>query len=302
MSQQRIIQHTMTNAKIYPPHKGMSFPELDLCTLGRPFHRLGSWAEVLRSDLNDYFRTAYHQRDHTIHLKRISLHACLPIPIQAYSQIYEIQGMYIAVLFDRSFLLNLLEYRYGKQDPSLKQTETELRLVRRLGKHIIEITATQIIGKPVNVTVPSPEISSTFPDFNDLIVGATISSTKEKKVEDTNAFWIIFDRTVLGRLLDLYTSSSTTASTKKPGSKKSNYSALLGTHLHFLLKAHLCEQSMALHDFLDLRVGDIIPIHVKPKASVVIGNHPIFSATIAEHKNTLCLTSFEYLEQHDHGN
>lgn len=66
----------------------------------------------------------------------------------------------------------------------------------------------------------------------------------------------------------------------------------LAQRLKLTLVAQLLEQRLPLAQILDLRVGDVLPIHLQA-TEVLVKDARLFTATVAEHKGRLWLTAFE---------
>jgi flagellar motor switch protein FliM len=66
----------------------------------------------------------------------------------------------------------------------------------------------------------------------------------------------------------------------------------LASRLKLTLVAQLLEQRLPLAQILDLRVGDVLPIHLQA-TEVLVKDARLFTATVAEHKARLWLTAFE---------
>jgi len=197
---------------------------------------------------------------------------------------------------DRELLLSVLHYRYGlpgalalddPEAPAKPETATETRLTGLLGLQLLNILSLRIDAAEAGqkATVASHEftpLNGAAWASGEWVLTAVLRELAHG-VEGQIRFRL--DDAWLSRLLrNLAPQRDKAVPTVKGGT-----SAL--PRLPVTLVARLLEQDMPLGSLLDMRVGDVIPVHLG-SADVLVDNARLFQAAVAEHKGKLCLTSF----------
>jgi flagellar motor switch protein FliM len=113
----------------------------------------------------------------------------------------------------------------------------------------------------------------------------------ERVCDVQGALWFLLDAACVERLLTSLSASRARATAQKSAATVQP----LPARLQFTLTARLLDTEIPLGVLLDTHIGDVIPIRLKG-ADVLIGSSRLFTASVAENRGKLCLTSFEDVE------
>jgi len=290
---------------------------LDPRTLGRPVHLLGRFTERVRRELSGIFQARINRRyGARFEIAQVSVERTVHAMFAEDSRrwlTFDVGEHPMAFAIDRSILLCLLGYRYGglpSSDPAAPQepaaddpmavpeTATEERLAGNLGRQLLAAISASIealeadnaASRPAARQQPQRNEPAPAPQHTQAAMkGAWILSANilehDSRLEGT--LWFQLDEAWMTRLLRALAPARQRAAL--PGT------AALPAHLRLTLTARLIEKPITLGALLDLRIGDVIPATLG-NADVLIGDSRLFTASIAEHKGKLCLTSFEDME------
>lgn len=277
-----------------PPHQ-----VLDPRTLGRPVHLLQLFAAQLRDDLASLFRVRLNRRyraDFQVDGVDIDTTGQSARPGRWLSHAFA--GGRIGCALDRSLVLSALAYRYGLHgsgqeaytvSTEVPETATEERLTAMLSQQLAETLAARIAaaGHADDGEAPPPpastQVGPTSPPRSACLITARV---RESIHGITGNLHLAIDDAWLTQLLDQLSPAQ-----RKRG-KSSTYTPPLATCLHFKLEARLLQKELTLGELLDIRCGDVIPVSLRA-ADILVGDTRLFTATVAEHKGKLCLTTFE---------
>lgn len=286
-----------------------SLAVLDPRTLGRPVHLLGDFTARLKSDLLDGFVSDLNKRYRAaFQVDAVTMNPCgAPGSDQAGGARwlpFATEVGRVGVSLDRGVLLTVLRYRYGLHEAGIKsappdeqapETASERRLAAMLGLPLLEALARCIdtlspladrTACPSHVFTPLPGQVSTWGEGTWTVTVALREASQEVR----GCLYFKLDEAWVARLL-----RHLTPVRDKPSSQTGAGSQALGARLPVHLVARLVEQEMPLGALLDMRVGDVIPVHLGA-ADVLVEQSRLFQASVAEHKGKLCLTSFEDAE------
>lgn len=212
-----------------------------------------------------------------------------------------------AVAFERSLLLELLEGRYGRKgkpgsaapsaprDPSLERvTATEERLAATLTAQLAEQLHARVADglAAVGVDVPGADaavVEAPVPASAPGKAGWVIRITLSAQDEQQSHCWIGLDQELMSHVLQGLKEERSSVRTARAGNDG------LSSGLFVKLDGRLVSKETTLGALFELKVGDIIPVSVG-RADVLLDESRLFTATVAEHKGKLCLTSFEDAE------
>lgn len=283
-----------------------SLTVLDPRTLGRPVHLLGNFTARLKSDLLDGFVGDLNKRYRAaFQVESVTMSPC---GAKGATQVQGVRWLpfasdvgRIGVSLDRRVLLTVLRYRYGLHDAGIRssptddqtpETASERRLAAMLGVQLIEALARCIdtlspaverMACPSPVFTPLPGPVSTWGEDAWTVTVAL----REASQEVAGCLDFKLDGAWVARLL-----RHLTPVREQAGTPVGAASHPLGARLPVHIVARLVEQEMPLGALLDMRVGDVIPVHLGA-ADVLVEQSKLFQASVAEHKGKLCLTSFE---------
>lgn len=270
---------------------------VDPRTLGRPVHMLRGFGEKLREGLSELFRTRLNRRYHAdFQVGEVRIDAAgKPAPAGRWLAYGKPFGQ-IACALDRSLVLSALIYRYGLKGgeggtldalETMPETTSEERLAARLGLQLVEALAHCVMaGHHAAADADSGDFSligPTSPPRSACLVRATI---QERTHGVEGYVYLALDDAWLDLLLRKL------APMQRRRSPGHAVSASLAGRLHLRLVARLLQKDMTLGDLLSIKVGDVIPVSLRA-TDVLIDDSRLFTATVAEHKGKLCLTSFE---------
>lgn len=200
-------------------------------------------------------------------------------------------GFFIA----RDLVACILRYRYGMQpdEPLEPETSGEERLVSMLG-----VQFTGILVRSIEALLPEAERSAG--ELTEVPGAAPIEGGWLLRIDVTEAtcktsgrILFLLEESWVAKLLRGLT--PTREHLRTPRAAGATATQPLPARLHLTLTARLLEKELPLGKLLDTRVGDVIPVSL-PRTDVLIGDSRLFTASIAEHKGKLCLTSFEDVE------
>lgn len=283
---------------------------LDPRTMGRPVHLLGKFTGQAREDLAELFHVRLNRRYRAhFEIEDVSLEAGAPPQRAKRWLTFGASAGRINFALDRSVLLCILGYRYGTHTTAAHtsdaagderaepQTATEERLAARFGLQLVEVVARRI--EALQRTGAEPIRSAAGDEKFTEVAGAPLDGAwtlQIKIVEHTHkvagSLWLRLEEGWIARLL-----RGLAPARERGRVQKSTAAATqpLPARLRLTLIARLLEKQMPLGTLLDLRVGDVIPITLG-STDVLIGDSRLFTASVAEHKGKLCLTSFEDME------
>ncbi len=278
------------------PHPALQV--LDPRTLGRPVHRLEVFTQRLKADLEDAFANSLNRRYRaSFRVESVAMVRKAQPPVDgARWQAWACDAGRIALSMDRPVLLSVLHYRYGlPSGTSLDEggsitlpaeTATEARLAESLGLQMaaVLLRCIETLHDPAANTQPMP-----FTDVPGPVRppgGWTITARiREPSHAAEGDLRLCLDDALVSRLLRHLTPQRE----HKPASQ-GPASPLRSLPIHIV--ARLLEKELPLGQILDLRVGDVIPVHVAG-ADVLVDDARLFQACVAEHQGKLCLTSFD---------
>lgn len=272
-------------------------PVVDPRTLGRPVHMLRAFSENVREGLTELFRTRLNRRYHAdFQVQEVVIDAAGRVAPAGRWLAYGKPFGRIACSLDRSLVLSALAYRYGLKGgegasaatpDSVPETSSEERLAARLGLQLVEsLAATVTADHDAAVDAEIGDFSligPTPPPRSACLIRATI---RESTHGVEGCIRLALDDAWLDLLLRKL------APMQRKRSLGHGAAGPLAARLHLKLVARLLQKDIALGDLLSIKVGDIIPVSLRA-TDVLIDDSRLFSATVAEHKGKLCLTSFE---------
>lgn len=286
---------TATNDDTSPP-----CPQaLDPCTLGRPVHMLHAFAGHFREDLCELLRTRLNRRYQAdFQVLRITIEATGKTAPAGRWQGYTSPEGRIACALERPLLLSALVYRYGlaasdhassAAGEAAPETATEERLAAILGQ-LFAAALVARIDKGLNNLVDTAGDSAPPVGLGPILpprAACLIRATIREQLHDTEGDLLLaLDEQWMSILLGKL------ASTPRRRGSDSTLAQPLAARLNFKLVARLLQKEMPLGELLNLRVGDVIPVSMR-SADVLVDDSRLMTATVAEHKGKLCLTSFE---------
>lgn len=289
---------------------GRPYQVLDPRTMGRPVHLLGKFTGQAREDLSELFHVRLNRRYRArFEVVDVLLEAGAPPQGAKRWLTFGASAGRINFALDRSVLLCILGYRYGTHAPATHaadaagderaaepQTATEERLAARLGLQLVEVVARRIDASQPDT---QPDCNTAGNEKFVEVAGAPLDGawTLQVKIVEhvhkvAGSLWLRLEEGWIARLL------RGLAPARERGRMQKNATAAaqpLPARLQLTLIARLLEKQMPLGTLLDLRIGDVIPITLG-STDVLIGDSRLFTASVAEHKGKLCLTSFEDME------
>ncbi|HEX6736137.1 MAG TPA: FliM/FliN family flagellar motor C-terminal domain-containing protein [Azonexus sp.] len=288
------MTHSHRTARLPQGASPFAYKVLDPRTLGRPVHLLDAFAAQLREDLAELFRTGLNRRYQAdFQVTGLSIDAAGAGAPPGRWQGYATPAGRLACALDRILVLSALVYRYGlngdgASPAAAPETATEERLATMLGRQLADLLAARIAsgldagdGEPAAASATTPLGAVTAPRCACLIK-ATIHE-RTHRIE--GHIYLAVDDAGLSQLLR----SLATTQRRRPSPVAS---VPLAGRLNFKLVARLLQRDLPLGELLDLKVGDVIPVSLRA-ADVLIDDSRLMTATVAEHKGKLCLTSFE---------
>jgi flagellar motor switch protein FliM len=270
---------------------------LDARTLGRPVHLTDRFTSQIRDEISEYFRVRFNRRYHAgFEIGSAELTHSLLQPPQRWLAFGAGSGC-IGFSISREIVLRIQRYRYGMPDGEELEPETasEERLASMLGAQLVNMVARAIESLLPPPTESTGELQlfdtpAKFPAESGWTLQVAVA---EPARNVTGALWFLLDETWITRLLlGLAPQRSHARPQRGVGAA---HSPSLPARLHLTMTARLLEKELPLGKVLDLQVGDVIPVSLS-RADVMVGDSRLFSASVAEHKGKLCLTTFEDME------
>lgn len=272
---------------------------LDARTLGRPVHLTDRFTSQIRDELSEFFRVRFNRRYHAgFEIGAAQLTHSLLQPPQRWLTFGAGGGSgCIGFSISREIVLRIQRYRYGMPDGEELEPETasEERLASMLGAQLVNMVARTIESLLPPPTSPSSELQlfdtpAKFPAESAWTLQIVVT---EPSRNVSGALWFLLDETWIARLLLGLAPQRSHARPKR--GVDPTHSPPLPARLHLTMTARLLEKELPLGKVMDLQVGDVIPVSLS-RADVMVGDSRLFSASVAEHKGKLCLTTFEDME------
>jgi flagellar motor switch protein FliM len=268
-----------------------SYQVLNPRTIGRPLHLIDRLTALLREDLTDRFCGPLNRRYHaTFEIGAVSLdQSAVPPDGQQRRVIHQTGAGRISFWLDRKVLLCILGYRFGAHGAADAEAEapesaSEQRLTQMLGTQLVSIVSGRIeVQQP-----PAAEAPAGVPPQDAWTLRVDVA---ERTNQVQGALWFVLEAASIERMLTHLSASRARAPARNPPAAVRP----LPARLQFSLTARLLDTEIPLGLLLDTRIGDVIPISLRA-ADVLIGSSRLFTASIAEHRGKLCLTSFEDVE------
>jgi flagellar motor switch protein FliM len=271
-----------------------SYQVLDPCLLGRPVHLLPQFATELGEDLASAMHSpAWRRSWGAFRLESVEFGAPPEDLRLRWLGLATAQGM-VAVAFERRLLLGLLSSRYGQRGEvalpahdlaAERVTATEERLASTLSRQLVDVLRLRIAGQTASSVAPGAAT----------IVGAPGRAAWALRVEvsavqsgERAQCWISPDQAMMAAIMQ----GLTPESSRRPRPARAEP---LASALQLRLDGRLVSKEIPLAALFELKVGDVIPVSVG-RAEVLLDEARLFTAAVAEHKEKLCLTSFEFAE------
>lgn len=274
--------------KLSRPAAPLSYHSLDPCSLGRPIHLLPGFCAKLQEDLAELFRATLNRR----YRARFQVGTTSMAPMGELVQpgrwlTYGCALGRLSVAFERKMVLAVLAYRYGLAESnapteSSPETATEERLAATLGLQLVNLLAARIESGQISPQHVFNAVTPVAPARGTWVVTVTVEELAHG-IESRLHFAL--DDAWMARLLH-------TLAPMRDKPTESVAAPALAARLQLTLTARLLQKDIELGQLLDIRVGDVIPVSFGA-ADVLVDESILFSATVAEHKGKLCLTSIE---------
>ncbi|KZE31733.1 flagellar motor switch protein FliM [Crenobacter luteus] len=290
----------MPKSRILPRADGAGLPALDPATLGRPFHLLPAFLRLLEQELSDFVAHELNGR-YRARFRLQSLKAGTVEEGTGAGSWHPLDEGHVGVRVERPLLLSVLEYRYGGRaaagsarlaPQTQHETETERRLARLLGERIAPHVRRAVWrlagdGLPAGGAAEAP---ATLPFPPCEAPAWTLALTLGEAGGGASRIALAFDAPAFAAVLRLL------ARRRAHAEPRPAPATAFSERLKVALCARLVEKRMTLGDIVDLKVGTVLPVGLKPRADVRIGPRRVFSANVAERHGRLCLTSFDDAE------
>lgn len=274
--------------KLSRPAAPLSYHSLDPCSLGRPIHLLPGFCAKLQEDLAELFRSTLNRRYRARFQVGTASMAPMGEPVQPGRWLtYGGALGRLSVAFERKMVLAVLAYRYGLAESnapteSSPETATEERLAATLGLQLVNLLAARIESGQTSPQHVFNAVTPVAPARGTWVVTVTVEELAHG-IESRLHFAL--DDAWMARLLH-------TLAPMRDNPTESVAAPALAARLQLTLTARLLQKDIELGQLLDIRVGDVIPVSFGA-ADVLVDESILFSATVAEHKGKLCLTSIE---------
>lgn len=280
-------------------------------TVGRPIHLVGKFAAQIRADLSDRFCAPLNHRYRaSFEIGETSFaHSTTRVESQKRWLSHSTDSGRIWTALSRDLLLCMLRYRYGTYDgkaaaPADAFTEaselepesaSEERLAAMVGSQLASIVMGRIesllpleaAAVPAKSCAEIAEVCASVPTDDTWTLRVQITES-ERGLAGT--LWLVLDERWMARLLKGL-APKRECSTGRAGAA----GAPLPRRLQLKLVARLLKKEIPLGTLLDMSIGDVIPINLGV-ADVLIEHSRLFTASLAEHRGKICLTSFEDVE------
>ena len=310
---------------INQPERTRDFQVLDPCLLGRPVHLLPAFAARLAEALGAAMASPGGRRYWGAF--RLESLAFERAPDDRALRWLGVNGPYgvAAVAFGRTLLLDLLEGRYARRtqgpqaasnaapqrNPGLERvTATEERLAATLAQQVAQLLDDQVaqglVAAGAAVAAPATAqqkkagasiVPAGAPGKAGWVICAVLRAQYGRRDSDDPSLaapegrvWIGLDHGLMAHVLqglmaDRNGMRGAVRMARDP----------LASHLQVKLEGRLVSKEVSLATLFGLKVGDVIPVSVG-RADVLLDDSRLFTASVAEHKGKLCLTSFEDAE------
>jgi flagellar motor switch protein FliM len=272
-------------------------PVLDPRLLGRPVHLLPQFATLLGDDLDTAMQGSARRYWGGWRLESAEFGRAPQLEELRWTAVTGPLGK-VTVAFERGLLLTLLERRYSgrsagatQQNPQTQRvTATEERLVVVLTQQMVDLLYARVAASLAMDVAPQPVTAasiavSTMPGASHWALCVHLRDVND----NPGQFWIAPDQTLMATIL-----STLRADSPRPRAPQGPAEPLV-SKLQVKLEGRLVSKEVTLGELFDLKVGDVIPVSVG-RADVLLDEARLFTAAVAEHKGTLCLTSFEDAE------
>lgn len=275
---------------------------LDPRTLGRPMHLLGAFAERFAADVSELLRQGLNRR-YAIGLQvaDASMRQRARNEDTVRWNVYASPSGRIGMAVPRALVLRLLLCRYGAEatapvtPDTVAVTASEERLSHKLGQQLALALARRIAAglPPAGVAADPAEPDPLVPFHAESALPTGLWQLDLTLVEaEQGARHVLrfsLDDACMHQLLDRLGRGRMPA---RDGAAANGRP--LSERLKLRLTARLVQQRLPLGAILDLQPGSVLPIP-QPTAVVLVKDSPLFSASVAEHKGRLWLTTFQDL-------
>jgi flagellar motor switch protein FliM len=289
---------------VFQPSRAAGHAVLDPRSLGRPVHRLASFALQFEDVLNSLWAEPLNRRYQAqwrvsgLSFSRDDSPAS-PGRWLAFRGAAGAWGWRLA----REVALGQLAYRYGLQQTAADAaapapelglvTASEERLVQQLGQQVLALLV-QCLDQPVGTALLQPaapiDIECLGVVQPDLRHWRLRGELQDGRSGASGALEITLDNACMDRLF------KTLEPVRVERVRGSAQAARPFPHrLGLALTARLLQKELSLGTLLDLKVGDVLPVRLGA-TDVLIDDARLFTATVAERQGKLCLTTFEDAE------
>jgi flagellar motor switch protein FliM len=292
---------------------------LDPCLLGRPVHLLPGFAARLAEAVGSEMASPGGRRYWGAYrLERLEFERAPEAPGLRWLGVPGAYGM-AAVAFERTLLLGLLEGRYARRQPGApaavqqspvveRVTATEERLAAALAQQLAGLLNHSVaeglarldgaLAQPSLAKTVAAIVPASAPGKTGWVIRAVLRAQYGRRETDepTQAapegqIWISLDHALMACVLQGLKAER--GAVRASGARMTREP--LATRLEVQLDGRLVSKEVTLATLFGLQVGDVIPVSVG-RADVLLDNSRLFTASVAEHKGKLCLTSFEDVE------
>jgi len=283
---------------------GPAPPSLDPCTLGRPIHLLDGFIQALKADLADHLQQELNRRyGASFDVGTVTLVRGVPPDARIPRLLVHGEaGGSLGFALERTVLLGVMAYRYGDDaiasasGAAARETVTEERLAAHLGARLVRLLVARINAGSEPVLPDATETSVHAVKLTPVATARAGAGTwsiradvRESVRGIEGALWFTLDEAWMRRLLRRLTPVR-----DKPVEPVQR-ALPLAMRLQLTMTGQLLRKELLLGELMELRVGDVIPISLGA-TDVLIDDSRLFTATVAEQKGKLCLTSFEFVE------
>ncbi|MEW7850109.1 FliM/FliN family flagellar motor C-terminal domain-containing protein [Massilia aurea] len=300
---------------------------LDPCLLGRPVHLLPGFAARLAEAIGGEMASPAGRRYWGAYrLEQLAFERAPEAPALRWLGVAGPFGV-AAVAFERTLLLGLLEGRYARRQPGVpaavqqspileRVTATEERLAAALAQQLASLLdgrvaeglarldgAAQrpVLAKAGAVATPAI-VPASAPGKTGWVIRAVLRAQYGRRADDEigepagaaleGQIWISLDHALMACILQGLKAER--GAVRAAGGARMTREPL-ASRLEVKLEGRLVSKEVTLAALFGLQVGDVIPVAVG-RADVLLDDSRLFTASVAEHKGKLCLTSFEDAE------
>ncbi|GAA0758858.1 FliM/FliN family flagellar motor C-terminal domain-containing protein [Ideonella azotifigens] len=284
---------------------------LDPRSLGRPVHRLASFALLLEDALNSLWAEPLNRRYQAHwHVGGLAFSRgdapASPGRWLAFRGAAGAWGWRLA----REVALGLLAYRYGLPQQAAADaanpaaptrepgpvTASEERLVQQLGQQVLALLV-QCLDRPAGTAPLQPAALADIECLGvvqpDLRHWRLRGELQDSRSGATGALEITLDDACMDRLFKTLEPARTERVRSRGDA--ANAARPFPHRLGLAMTARLLQKELSLGTLLDLKVGDVLPVRLGA-TDVLIDDARLFTATVAERQGKLCLTTFEDAE------